>query len=43
MTQITRRDFLKLSGAAALTMALTQLNLQMLQPINVVNPLAEYP
>ncbi len=43
MKPISRRDFLKLSGSAALTLALTQLDAQLLDPVNVVNPLAEYP
>ncbi|MEK7310889.1 MAG: twin-arginine translocation signal domain-containing protein, partial [Chloroflexota bacterium] len=43
MRKHTRRDFLKLSGAAALGLALTQLELQLLDPINVDNPLAGYP
>ena len=43
MTQFSRRDFLKLSGGAALTLALTQLDTQLLDPVDVLNPLAEYP
>lgn len=43
MAQLSRRDFLKLSGSAALTLALTQLDTQLLDPVNVANPLAEYP
>jgi len=43
MTKLTRRDFLKLSGAAALGVAATRLGLQLLDPINVDNPLAGYP
>ncbi len=43
MKPITRRDFLKLSGSAALTLALTRLDAQLLDPVNVLNPLAEYP
>jgi nitrate reductase alpha subunit len=43
MPKITRNEFLKLSGAAALSLAFTKLGLQVLDPINVVNPLAEYP
>jgi nitrate reductase / nitrite oxidoreductase, alpha subunit len=41
---VTRRDFLKLAGGAALTVAATQmLPLRLLQPVNVANPLAAYP
>ncbi|MBI3244692.1 MAG: molybdopterin-dependent oxidoreductase [Chloroflexi bacterium] len=43
MTKLTRRDFLKLSGAAALGVAATRLGLQLLDPVNVDNPLAGYP
>ncbi len=43
MTRLSRRTFLKLSGAAALGLALTQLDLRLLDPINVDNPLADYP
>src|SRR5574341_1080659 len=43
MPILSRRDFLKLSGATALGLALTQLDLQVLDPINVDNPLAGYP
>src|SRR5574341_1829667 len=43
MTNISRREFLKLSGAAALSMAFTRLDLRLLEPIIVDNPLAAYP
>src|SRR3970040_1604492 len=43
MTRLTRRDFLRLSGAAALGAALSQFDVRLLQPINVDNPLAHYP
>ena len=46
MAELSRRDFLKLSGFAALgTVAATStpLGFQLLQPVNVVNPLADYP
>jgi nitrate reductase alpha subunit len=43
MQKLSRRDFLKLSGAAALGVATTRLGLQLLDPINVDNPLASYP
>ena len=43
MSEFNRRDFLKLSGAAAAGLALSRLSLQLLQPISVDNPLAEYP
>lgn len=46
MAELSRRDFLKLSGLAALgTVAATStpLGFQLLQPVNVVNPLADYP
>jgi len=43
MPEFSRRAFLKLSGAAALTLAFTQPELRLLQPINVDNPLAAYP
>ena len=43
MPNVTRRDFLKLSGAAALGMALSQFELQLLDPVDVQNPLAQYP
>ena len=45
MTMLSRRDFLKLSGGAALSAALVgaPLQWQALQPVNVDNPLAAYP
>jgi len=43
MKNFSRRDFLKLSGAAALGLALTQPDFQLFDPINVDNPLADYP
>ena len=43
MTHFSRREFLKLSGAAVLGAALSDPKLQLLLPINVDNPLATYP
>ncbi len=43
MPVLSRRQFLKLSGAAALGLTLPQLEFQLLQPLNVDNPLAGYP
>jgi nitrate reductase alpha subunit len=43
MPILSRREFLKLSGAAVLGLALPQLEFQLLQPLNVDNPLAGYP
>ncbi|MBI5054903.1 MAG: molybdopterin-dependent oxidoreductase, partial [Chloroflexi bacterium] len=43
MTQLTRRDFLKLSGIAALGVAADDLHLHLLDPIGIDNPLASYP
>ncbi len=43
MTRLTRREFLRLSGASALAMGLTGLELRLLQPIDIDNPLAGYP
>ena len=43
MTKLSRREFLKLSGAAALSAAFTRLDLRLLEPIIVDNPLAAYP
>ncbi len=43
MSKINRRNFLKLSGAAALSMALSHLELQLLEPIVVDNPMSAYP
>ncbi len=41
--KFTRRDFLKLSGLAALGVALTDFNWTLLQPIDPGNPLSTYP
>ena len=43
MSQLTRRDFLKLTGVTALSLALSQLRFELLEPVDVGNPLAEYP
>lgn len=43
MPKITRRDFLKLSGMAALGAAVTQFEFKLLEPVDVLNPLAFYP
>ncbi|MCC6189952.1 MAG: molybdopterin-dependent oxidoreductase [Anaerolineales bacterium] len=43
MSRFARRKFLKLSGAAALGYALSQLPVRLLDPIVVDNPLAGYP
>lgn len=43
MAQLSRRDFLKLSGAAALSVAISQVGLRLLEPVNVLNPLESYP
>jgi nitrate reductase / nitrite oxidoreductase, alpha subunit len=43
MPEFSRRDFLKLSGLAALSMALTNLELKLLNPVDIANPLAVYP
>src|SRR5574341_967781 len=44
MPPISRREFLKLSAGAALSASLADsLSLQLLQPVNVDNPLASYP
>ena len=43
MPNLSRRDFLKLSGAAAITVAANELSWRLLEPINVDNPLAAYP
>jgi nitrate reductase alpha subunit len=43
MSKISRREFLKLSGMSALGLALTDPGLQLLDPVDVVNPLAAYP
>ncbi len=43
MSNVSRRDFLKLSGMAALGAALTNLELRLLEPVNILNPLDAYP
>jgi nitrate reductase alpha subunit len=43
MSKLTRRDFLKLTGVSALALAASELRWQLLEPINVDNPLAAYP
>ena len=43
MSKISRREFLKLSGVAALGMVMRDLDLQLLDPVDVTNPLAAYP
>jgi nitrate reductase / nitrite oxidoreductase, alpha subunit len=43
MPGFSRRTFLKLSGTAALTLAFAQPQFQLLEPVNVDNPLAGYP
>src|SRR5512139_673224 len=43
MPEISGREFLKLSGAAALGMALSHLGLRLRDPVDVTNPLAAYP
>jgi len=43
MSEISRREFLKLTGAAALSLAFSNLDLRLLDPIDVANPLAAYP
>lgn len=43
MPPLSRRDFLKLSGAAAISAGLFRIDLQTLEPINIDNPLAVYP
>lgn len=43
MPEFSRRDFLKLSGVAALGLAFSHLEMQLLEPIDVKNPLATYP
>jgi nitrate reductase alpha subunit len=43
MAGFSRRTFLKLSGATALSLAFVQPELQLLQPVAVDNPLATYP
>ena len=41
--KISRREFLKLSSLAALSLSSLSLDLQLLEPVNVDNPLAVYP
>ena len=43
MTRISRREFLRLSGKAALGMAILQPEMLLLQPIDVDNPVESYP
>jgi nitrate reductase alpha subunit len=43
MSELSRRNFLALSGAAALSLALARPQLQLLEPMNVANPLESYP
>ena len=43
MTQLSRRDFLKLSGAALAGLAFARVEFQLLEPTNVTNPLDAYP
>src|SRR3989304_5823062 len=43
MPKISRREFLKLSGATALGLAFRALDLHLLDPVDVPNPLAFYP
>jgi nitrate reductase alpha subunit len=43
MSQISRREFLRLSGSAALGVAVVRPELRLLQPLVVDNPLAAYP
>ncbi len=43
MPNLSRRDFLKLSGASLLAIAATEVSWQLLEPISVDNPLAAYP
>ncbi len=43
MTQMNRRDFIKLSGLAALSLAAARLRLLTLEPVDVPNPLLSYP
>ena len=40
---VSRRDFLKLSGAVSGVAMARYLHLQLLEPVNVLNPLAAYP
>ncbi len=43
MPKLTRREFLKLTSAAALSLSSLSLDWQLLDPVNVDNPLAAYP
>jgi len=43
MPRLSRREFLKLSGAASLGLALSGVQPQLLDPVDVANPLAAYP
>src|SRR4030067_258131 len=43
LKKLTRRMVVKLPGSAALSLAFTGLDLQLLEPIVVDNPLASYP
>jgi nitrate reductase alpha subunit len=43
MSKISRREFLKLGGVSALSLTLSDLGLQLLDPVDVTNPLAAYP
>src|SRR5512139_2548942 len=43
MANISRREFLKLSGVSVLGLSLSDLGLQLLDPVDVTNPLAAYP
>ena len=43
MPTLSRRDFLKLTGASAIALAATELEWRLLAPISVDNPLAAYP
>ena len=40
---LSRRDFLKMSGAVSGVAMARYLHLQLLEPVNVLNPLADYP
>ena len=43
MSQLTRRDFLKLSATSILGLTASQLRFLALEPVDVNNPLASYP
>ncbi|HEY6041625.1 MAG TPA: molybdopterin-dependent oxidoreductase [Anaerolineae bacterium] len=43
MSNLSRRDFLRLSGLSISTLSLSQLGLRLLAPIDVINPLESYP